>query len=170
MIRRATVYHVILNSQSDGRQQKFPAWEEQSYWRCERVKCFDRKTCTANKINLEENVLVCGDKIKPHWPWPEKETIFRVREVLRGFKTEDSFREDDESQKNVTCKEGFDLIATLQANATISDNHHKRHQRTTFWRNCKDSLKPENVDQFVFIAEVGKVLLFCPSLYKYWYL
>lgn len=44
----------------------------------QRVKCIERKTWTANKINLEENASVHGEKkIKLHCPHTEKEITFR---------------------------------------------------------------------------------------------
>lgn len=68
------------------------------------------------------------------------------------------FREDNESKVKRTLQaEGFDLIAAPQANTTILHNHHKCHLRATFCDTfCKDLLKPENVDRFVFFAQMAK--------------
>lgn len=56
------------------------------------------------------------------------------------------FRENDESQNNVTCKECFGFISAAR-------KHDKFTRTSKRWRSYKDPLKSESVDQPVFLAK-----------------
>lgn len=63
-----------------------------------------------------------------------------------------SFEKDNESQNNVAGKEGFDLIAAPQAIAKILDNHPVNVNTEQHFDKAVKTLKPENDDEFVFVA------------------
>lgn len=141
----ATVYHVTQTSKSGGRWEKQLLRENVNAW-----NAFNQRLVQSN-INFKDNGSVHGEN-------ETKPTVSVLVPTIRSHSVSwkfSGFRENDESQRKVTCKECWEAESqhrkeTLRIYTTTSN---VTTDWSAFWQSYKDSLKPENVDRLLVLAK-----------------
>lgn len=104
-----------------------------------------------NRINFKDNASVHGEN-------ETKPTVSVLVPTIRSHSVSwkfSGFRENDESQRKVACKECWEAESqqrkeTLRIYTTTSN---VTTDWSAFWQSYKDSLKPENVDRLLLLAK-----------------